>query len=195
MHTVPRGSALYSSRYRPGTTSLNPLPLLNTVPFLPCCRSGSTALVDALNQIPGYLIRGEQGGTFYQLFEAYRYDTRVQYRYRASVPKYPSQHMATTGAARFSPAPTTRSRKVYAAFPRVHASKHTVADAGRTSACTSPSPRHPYSSPPTHHMLPDGPPLGAVTVTVTAYTHPHHPGVQPAMQFALHCPNTSVTTC
>lgn len=33
--------------------------------------SGSTALMDALNQIPNYLIRGEQHGALWNVYESY----------------------------------------------------------------------------------------------------------------------------
>ncbi|GLI63199.1 hypothetical protein VaNZ11_006098, partial [Volvox africanus] len=35
-------------------------------------RSGSTSLLDAVNQLPNYLIRGEQGGAFWYLYVAWR---------------------------------------------------------------------------------------------------------------------------
>ncbi|GLC49888.1 hypothetical protein PLESTB_000319700 [Pleodorina starrii] len=40
-------------------------------------RSGSTALVDALNHLPHYLIRGEQKGAFWFLYQAWRALERV----------------------------------------------------------------------------------------------------------------------
>ncbi len=35
-------------------------------------RSGSTSLMDAINQIPNYFIRGEQMGGFWYLYLAFR---------------------------------------------------------------------------------------------------------------------------